>query len=98
LKEEARWRTDIESLVFPIGDHGAICAIHRGAFRTLLGADPTPQACLAYFEEFEAAFRAAASFKITRKCIPVGTNLHLTSRDVSRKLINLPQIERGEQQ
>jgi hypothetical protein len=98
LKDEVGWRVDIESLVFPIRDYGAICAIHRGAFRTLLGVDPTPQACLAYFEEFEAAFRTAASFKITRKCIAVGTNLHLTSRDVSRKLINLQQIERGEQQ
>jgi len=28
--------------------------------------DPTPRACLAYFEEFEAAFRAAASVKITQ--------------------------------
>jgi hypothetical protein len=98
LKEKASWRADIESLVFSTGDHGAICAIHRGAFRTLLGVDPTPQACLAYFEQFEAAFRAAASCKITRKCIPAGTNLHLTSRDVSRKLISLNQIERGDRQ
>ena len=44
----------------------AICAVHRGTFRTLLGVDPTPRACLAYFEEFEAAFRAAASVKITQ--------------------------------
>jgi hypothetical protein len=97
LKEEIRWRTDIEALVFPIRDHAAMCAIHRGAFRTLLGVDPTPQACLAYFEEFEAAFRVAASVKITRKCIPAGTSLHLTSRDVARELIELQQIERGEQ-
>ena len=76
----------------------AICAVHRGTFRTLLGVDPTPQACLAYFEEFEAAFRVAASVKITRKCIPANTNLHLTSRDVARELIELQQIERGEQQ
>jgi hypothetical protein len=66
-------------------------------FRTLLGVDPTQQACLAYFEEFEAAFRAAASVKSMRKCIPAGTNLHLTSRDVARELIELQQIERGEQ-
>jgi len=98
LKEEARWRTDIESLVFPIRDQAATCVVHRGAFRTLLGAEPTPQACLTYFEEFEDAFRAAASLKIMRKCIPVGTNLHLTSRDVTRELIESKQIERGEQQ
>jgi len=98
LKEEARWRTDIESLVFPIGDQTAICAVHRGAFRTLLGgAEPTPQACLAYFGEFEAAFRAAASYKIARKCIPADTNLHLTSRDIARILLESNQIKRGEQ-
>jgi len=81
LKEEARWRTDIESLVFPIRDQAATCVVHRGAFRTLLGAEPTPQACLTYFEEFEDAFRAAASLKMTRKYIPVGTNLHLSSNE-----------------
>ena len=75
----------------------AICAVHRGAFRTLLGTKPTPQACLAYFAEFEGAFRAAASLKIARKCIPAGTNLHLTSRDIARILLESNQIERGEQ-
>ena len=97
LKEEARWRADIESLVFPIRDQAATCAVHRGAFRTLLGAEPTPQACLAYFGEFEDAFRAAASLKIARKCIPAGTNLHLTSRDIARILLESSQIKRGEQ-
>jgi hypothetical protein len=98
LKEEARWRADIESLVFPIRDHAATCAVHRRAFRTLLGFDPTPQVCLAYFQEFEATFRAAASVKIARKRIPAGTNLHLTSRDVARKLVKSGQIEHGAQQ
>jgi hypothetical protein len=97
LTEDARWRADIESLVFPIGDQAAICAVHRGAFRTLLGTKPTPQACLAYFAEFEGAFRAAANLKIARKCIPAGTNLHLTSRDIARILLESSQIERGEQ-
>jgi hypothetical protein len=60
VKGEARWRVDIEPLVFPIRDHAATCAVHRGAFRTLLGTEPTPQACLAFFEEFEDAFGAAA--------------------------------------
>ena len=98
MKEEACWRPEIESLVFPIRDHAATCAVHRGAFRTLLSVNPTPQACLAYFEEFEAAFRAAASVKIARKRIAAGTNLHLTSRDIARKLIESDQIEHGEQQ
>jgi hypothetical protein len=97
LKQDARWRADIESLVFPIGDQAAICAVHRGAFRTLLGAKPTPQACLAYFAEFEDAFRTAASLKIARKCIPAGTNLHLTSRDIARILLGSNQFKRGEQ-
>ena len=87
LKQEARWRADIQSLIFPIGDHAASCAVHRGAFRTLLRAAPTQEACLAYFAKFEVAFRAAARLKIARKGIPAGTNLHLTSRDIARKLL-----------
>lgn len=96
MTEQARWRADIQSLVFPLGDHAAICAVHRGAFRTLLGAEPTPEACLAYFEKLEEAFRAAALLKIARKGIPAGTNLHLTSRDIARKLLESEQIEGGE--
>lgn len=95
-KEQARWRSDIDTLIFPIGDHAATCAVHRRAFRTLLGRDPTPQDCLAYFAEFEWAFRAAASLKIARDRIPSGMNLHLTSRDVARKLVEMKEIERGE--
>lgn len=97
LKEQARWRSDIDALIFPIGDHAAACAVHRRAFRTLLGSsDPTPQQCLAYFADFERAFRAAAGLKIARDRIPSGMNLHLTSRDVARKLVEMKQIERGE--
>ena len=92
----AHWRADIASLVFPLREHNAICAVHRGAFRTLLGADPTPEGCIGYFVRFEDAFRAAASAKILRKRIPVGTNLHLTSRDIARKLLEADQIECGE--
>ncbi|QOZ25009.1 hypothetical protein [Bradyrhizobium sp. CCBAU 51753] len=91
------WRSDIASLVFPVEGHGAICAVHRGALRTLLDADPTPEACLGYFARFEAAFRAAAHAKIARKRILPGTNLHLTSRDIARKLLEAGQGERGEQ-
>lgn len=92
----ARWRTDIASLVFPVAGHGAICAVHRGAFRTLLGVDPTPNDCLAYFQRFEIAFEAAARAKVARKRIAPGTNLHLTSRDIARKLLEAGQIEGGE--
>ncbi|MGF6432153.1 MULTISPECIES: hypothetical protein [Bradyrhizobium] len=90
------WRADIASLVFPVPEHRAICAVHRGAFRTLLGTDPTVDACLAHFRRFEQAFRAAARAKIERKRIPLGTNLHLTSRDITRKLLEADQIECGE--
>lgn len=96
-KSDVYWRADIASLVFHIQDHAAICAVHSGAFRTLLGADPNPEACLGYFARFEAAFRLAAQAKIARKHIPVGTNLHLTSRDIARKLLEADPIERGEQ-
>lgn len=93
---DAHWRADIASLVFLVPEHDAICAVHRGAFRTLLGAEPEPEACLSYFERHTDAFRAAARAKILRKRIPVGTNLHLTSRDIARKLLEADQIERGE--
>ena len=92
MSSEAHWRDDITSLVFPVIGHGAICAVHRGAFRTLLGAEPTPDACLSHFQRFEAAFRAAASAKIARRGILPGTSLHLTSRDIARKLLEDAQI------
>ncbi|MDP4345307.1 hypothetical protein, partial [Escherichia coli] len=66
------------------------------AFRTLLGAEPVPEVCLGYFERHRDAFRSAASAKILGKRIPPGTNLHLTSRDIARKLLEADQIERGE--
>jgi hypothetical protein len=96
LSSEVHWRDDIASLEFPVTGHGAICAVHRGAFRTLLGAEPTPEVCLGYFRRFEAAFRAAAAAKIARKGILPGTSLHLTSRDIARKLLEDAQIANGE--
>jgi len=87
LSDDAYWREDIASLVFPVAGHGAICAVHRGAFRTLLDTEPSPEACLAYFQRFEAAIRAAAGAKIARRDILPGTSLHLTSRDIARKLL-----------
>jgi hypothetical protein len=96
LSSSVHWRDDIASLVFPVIGHGAICAVHRGAFRTLLGTEPSPDDCLGYFLRFEAAFRAAAGAKIARKNIPAGTSLHLTSRDVARKLLEDHRIANGE--
>lgn len=96
MSSEVHWRDDIASLVFPVAGHDAICAVHRGAFRTLLGVDPAPEVCLGYFRRFEAAFRAAAGAKIARKGILPGTSLHLTSRDIALKLLEEAQIANGE--
>jgi hypothetical protein len=96
LKDEVLWRSEIDALVFSIKEHAAACAVHRRAFRTLLGSDPMPDDCLNYFGDYEYAFRAAASFKIAQKGLPAGRNFHLTSRDVARKLVELDPKEQGE--
>ena len=97
LEDEILWRSEIDALLFPIKEHAAFCAVHRRAFRTILGSEPAPEACLNYFRGHEDAFRAAASFKIAQKRLPAGRNFHLTSRDVARKLVELKQKENGEQ-
>ena len=96
MNDEVHWRDDIASLVFAVRGHDAICAVHRGAFRTLTGARPSPEDCLGYFRRFEAAIRSAAAAKIVRKAIPAGTSLHLTSRDIARKLLEDGQIASGD--
>lgn len=90
------WRADIDALMFWIASHSASCAVHRRAFRTLMRRDPTPPDCLAYFGNIEDAFRAAADAKITRNQIAAGSNLHLTSRDIARKLLELSLAQRGD--
>jgi hypothetical protein len=87
LRTKAVWRPDIDALSFPVDAHAASCVVHRRAFRTLLRFEPTPDDCLRYFGEHEAAFRSAAIAKIAQKSLPAGTNLHVTSRDIARKLI-----------
>jgi hypothetical protein len=62
--------------------------VHRRAFRTLLRLEPAPADCLRHFGEHEDAFRSAAAAKIAQKKLAPGTNLHLTSRDIARKLID----------
>ena len=98
MKDQVLWRSDIDALIFPVEEHAASCAVHRRAFRTLLGSEPTPEDCLSYFEAFEYAFKAAAGSKIARKGLAAGKNLHLTSRDIARKLIESKQMEQGDQQ
>ena len=93
----ARWHSEIDALVFPVERHAALCAVHRLAFRTLLGAEPTAEDCLSYFGGFEAAFKGAAAVKIAQKGLPAGRNFHLTSRDIARKLVELELKQQGEQ-
>ncbi|MBV8921788.1 hypothetical protein [Bradyrhizobium sp.] len=90
------WRPDIDALAFQLDEHSASCMVHRRAFRTLLGFDPAPADCLRHFCEHEHAFRSAATAKIAHKELPPGTNLHLTSRDIARKLLSSPVTGYGE--
>lgn len=80
------WRSDIDALAFPAGGSGAFCVVHRRAFRTLMGGDPTPGACETFFQANRAAFEAAASAKTREKRVARALNFHLTSRDVARQL------------
>jgi hypothetical protein len=96
LNDQAVWRSDIDALIFPVREQAAFCAVHRRAFRTLLGSEATPQDCLDYFEKFEFAFRAAASSTVAEKGLSVGKNFHLTSRDIRRKLVELNPNKQGE--
>lgn len=93
---EVRWNAAIDSLMFAVDGHAAFCAVHRFAFRTLIGAEPTPADCLDYFSGRELAFRAAAAAKIAKKVLPVGRNFHLTSRDLARTLLELEPKQKGE--
>ena len=77
----ADWRADIDALRFAVSDTGPYGFVHRLAFRTLIGFDPTPGDCLAWFEDHRAAFVAAAE-----KHLPDGRNFHLNSRDIRRQL------------
>jgi hypothetical protein len=80
------WRDDIDALEFQPGDRMGRCMVHRRAFRTLLRATPSPQQCVDFFHENQAAFQAAARAKMLRSGVADGTNFHLTSRDVTRQL------------
>jgi len=80
------WRSDIDALTFEPQGHASICAVHRLAFRTLLGRMPAPADCTAYFAANEGAFQAAALAKIVRRGLAPGANFHLTSRDVAQAI------------
>jgi hypothetical protein len=78
------WRSDLDSLSFQPRDHAGQCLIHRRAFKTILGFDPTPDDCAACFQQREPAFQAAATAKISRAALAADANFHLTSRDILR--------------
>ncbi|MBD9386305.1 DUF1488 family protein [Agrobacterium sp. AGB01] len=84
----AEWSVALDALRFSVTGHGAPCAVHRLAFKALLGASPDSEACLACFTEHQAAFEAAARDKIKRQNLAMDKSLHLNSRDIRRALGN----------
>lgn len=87
----AEWSVALDALRFPVPGHGAPCAVHRLAFKALLGAQPDREACLVCFLENQQAFFAAAQAKIERQKLPFDRSLHLNSRDIRRALgVDLP--------
>ncbi|NTZ89886.1 hypothetical protein [Agrobacterium tumefaciens] len=86
MQDAAEWSDELDALRFVVPGHGAFCAVHRLAFKAVLGPDPVREAALAYFHENEAGFIAAARSKIERSNLPVGRSLHLNSRDIRRAI------------
>lgn len=85
--EGLSWRADIDALVFQPAGHGGWCAVHRLAFRALLGKrETTPEDCLAFAAGHRSSFEAAAAGKIAQRGYDAAASLHLTSRDIARLL------------
>jgi hypothetical protein len=97
LKEKARWRTDMSPWFSLSG-----IMLQRVRYTV----EPFER-CSAWIRRRKPALLISRSSKphsgrpaalIARKRVPAGTNYHVTSRDVVRKLIKSEQIEHGEQQ
>ncbi|KAA3503120.1 hypothetical protein DXM27_09570 [Rhizobium rhizogenes] len=86
MQDAAEWSDELDALRFAVPGHGAFCAVHRLAFKAVLGPDPVREAALAYFHENEAGFIAVALAKIKRSNLPAGRSLHLNSRDIRRAI------------
>ncbi|MDZ7927533.1 MAG: hypothetical protein U5L46_10805 [Agrobacterium sp.] len=86
MQDAAEWSDELDALRFAVPGHGAFCAVHRLAFKAILGASPERATALACFYENEAAFVAAALAKIKRSALPTGRSLHLNSRDIRRAM------------
>lgn len=82
----AVWRAEIDALAFRPPGHQGWCAVHRLAFRALLGTTGAPDVCLAFFAVHRPAFDRAAVAKIAGRGLSASANLHLTSRDVARAM------------
>lgn len=83
---DAVWRDDLDALQFPAGNGGALCMIHRLAFRKLIGHDPREQDCLDWYDVNAAVFHAAAIAKMARLELSEDRNLHIDSRDISAQM------------
>ncbi|MBP2564214.1 hypothetical protein [Agrobacterium tumefaciens] len=86
MQDAAEWSEELDALRFAVPGHGAFCAVHRFAFKAVLGPSPTEEAALAFFHDHEVAFVAAAFAKIKRANLPAGRSLHLNSRDIRRAI------------
>ncbi|HCD85739.1 MAG TPA: hypothetical protein DEQ45_18260 [Agrobacterium sp.] len=86
MQDAAGWSDELDALRFAVPGHGAFCAVHRLAFKAVLGASPEREAALAFFQDHGAAFTAAALAKIERSALPAGRSLHLNSRDIRRAI------------
>ncbi|MDH6294323.1 hypothetical protein SAMN03159422_00959 [Agrobacterium fabrum] len=86
MQGAAEWSEELDALRFAVPGHGAFCAVHRLAFKAVLGATPGREAALVCFHEHEVAFIAAALSKIKRANLPAGRSLHLNSRDIRRAI------------
>lgn len=86
MQDAAHWSDELDALRFAVPGHGAFCAVHRLAFKAVLGTSPERQAALTFFLDHKAAFTAAALAKIKRANLPAGRSLHLNSRDIRRAI------------
>lgn len=95
METASEWSDTLDALRFSVPGHGAPCAMHRLAFRALLGKEPQKAACLEFFEEHREAFLKAASVKINSLKLAADRSLHINSRDVRRALTAEPIEGRG---
>ncbi|MBP2569629.1 hypothetical protein J2767_000773 [Agrobacterium tumefaciens] len=86
MQDAAEWSEELDALRFAVPGHGAFCAVHRLAFKAVLGPSPTEEGALAFFHDHEVAFVAAALAKIKHTNLPAGRSLHLNSRDIRRAI------------